>query len=363
MTVKSEVEMKGETLRIGGREIFQGGPPYVVAELSGNHGKSFERAVEIIHAAKEAGADAVKLQTYTADTMTIQSSKPYFQIGGGTIWEGQSLYELYGEASTPWEWHPRLQTVAAECGLDLFSTPFDESAVDFLELLAVPAYKVSSFEIVDIELIRRIARTGKPIIISTGMSTLDEIEEAVGAARSEGATQIALVKCTSAYPAAPEEMHLRTITHMAETFHVPVGISDHTLGITAAVSAVALGACIVEKHLTLARAAGGPDATFSLEPAEFKAMVDAVRTVGPALGDVRYGASGRETSSLAFRRSLFVVQNIHAGETFSRENVRVIRPNYGLPPRHLNEVLGKPAACEIERGTPLAWEHVRANHE
>jgi len=343
-------------IEINGRRVGYGYPVYIVAELSANHNQNFEQAVALIHAAKEAGADAVKLQTYTPDTLTIPSEKEYFRIGGGTLWDGRTLYDLYSEAYMPWEWQPKLKEIADEIGIDLFSTAFDPTAVDFLEQMGVPVHKVASFEIVDIPLIEKMARTGKPMIISTGMATLGEIEEAVQAARRAGATQIALLKCTSAYPAPPEEMNLRTIPHLAEAFGVPVGLSDHTLGIAVPVAAVALGACIVEKHFTLSRDIGGPDSAFSLEPHEFKAMVEAIRTVEKALGKVHYGITEQEAKSRVFRRSLFVVKDMKAGEMFTEENVRSIRPGYGLHPRHLNDVLGRRAARDIKRGTPLSWE-------
>ncbi|RLC82178.1 MAG: pseudaminic acid synthase [Chloroflexi bacterium] len=345
-------------LMINGRQIGNGSPVYVIAEMSANHNQNFEQAVRILHAAKESGADAVKLQTYTPDTMTIPCDNEYFQIGKGTIWEGRNLYDLYGEAYTPWDWQPKLKEVAGDLGLDLFSTPFDHTAVDFLEQMDVPAYKIASFEIVDLPLIRRIAQTGKPIIMSTGMATLAEIDEAVRTAREAGATQIALLKCTSAYPAPPEEMNLRTIPHLAQAFDVPVGLSDHTLGIAVPVAAVALGACIVEKHFTLSRDVPGPDSAFSLEPHEFKAMVEAIRVAEKALGEVRYEVTEREAASRVFRRSLFVVQDVEAGEVFTEKNVRSIRPGYGLHTRYLDEALGRRAARDVERGMPLSWGHI-----
>ncbi len=360
------------TIVMNDRRIGSGFPVYIIAEMSANHHQSFGQAVHILEAAKEAGADAVKLQTYTPDTLTIDCDLPYFRIQG-TLWEGRTLYDLYGEAYTPWEWHPKLKEEATKLGLDLFSSPFDETAVDFLESLDMPAYKVASFENGDIPLLRRIARTGKPIILSTGMATLAEIDEAVRSITSQvtshksqvtglhtqsPAYPLALLKCTSAYPAAPEEMNLRTIPNLAETFSVPVGLSDHTLGISAAVAAVALGACIIEKHFTLSRSLPGPDSAFSLEPHEFKAMVEAVRTAEKSLGAVHYGVSGREAESRAFRRSLFVVRDVQAGEPFTGENVRSIRPGHGLHPRHFEEVLGRYASQPLVRGTPLQWSHL-----
>jgi len=330
-----------------------------IAEVSANHHQDFDQAVKIVRAAKDAGADAVKLQTYTPDTMTIACERQEFRIGGGTIWDGRTLYELYGEAYTPWEWQPRLKQVANDLGLDLFSSPFDATAVDFLEKMDVPAHKLASFELVDIPLIQKMARTSKPLIMSTGMATMEEIEEAVQTARQAGATQIALLKCTSAYPALPEEMHLRTIPELSQRFGVPVGLSDHTMGAAVPVAAVALGACIVEKHLTLSRSEPGPDSAFSLEPHEFKAMVDAVRVAERALGEVHFGFGAKEASSRVFRRSLFVVQDLKCGELFTAENVRSIRPGYGLHTRHLAEILGRHAARDIERGTPLSWDLVK----
>ena len=345
-------------IQIGSRRIGPGSPTYCIAEVSANHNQDFAQAVRIIEAAKAAGADAVKLQTYTADTITIASDREEFRIGGGTLWDGRNLHDLYGEAYTPWEWQPRLKKVAEDLGMDLFSSAFDATAVDFLEKMGVLAHKVASFELVDIALIQKMACTGKPLIMSTGMASVEEIEEALQTARQAGATQIALLKCTSAYPAPAEEMNLRTIPEMARRFGVPVGLSDHTMGIAAPVAAVALGACIIEKHLTLSRATPGPDSGFSLEPHEFKAMVEAVRTAEKALGDVHFGLSDKEEASRVFRRSLFVVADVKRGETFTEGNVRSIRPGYGLHTRHLGEVLGKQAVRDIERGTPLSWDLV-----
>jgi pseudaminic acid synthase len=342
-------------ISIAGRQIGNNQAAYVVAEMSANHHQDFDQAVRLVHAAKDVGADAVKLQTYTPDTLTIDCDNQHFQIGKGTIWEGRNLYELYGEAYTPWDWQPKLQEIADDLGLDLFSTPFDHSAVDFLEEMGVPAYKVASFEIVDLPLIRRIAQTSKPIIMSTGTATLSEIEEAVHTARRAGAMQIALLKCTSAYPAQPEEMNLRTIPHLAQAFGVPVGLSDHTLGIAVPVTAVALGACLVEKHFTLSRDLPGPDSAFSLEPQEFRAMVEAIRVAETALGEIRYEMTKEETSSRVFRRSLFVVEDMEAGDVFTERTVRAIRPGYGLHTRYLDEVLGRRAARDVQKGTPLGW--------
>jgi N-acetylneuraminate synthase len=344
-------------IQIGQRTIGTGYPVYVVAEVSANHHQDFELAVKIVRAAKEAGADAVKLQTYTPDTMTIACDRAEFRIAG-TIWEGHNLYELYGEAYTPWEWQPRLKRVANDLGLDLFSTPFDATAVDFLAEMNVPAYKLASFELVDIPLIQKMARTGKPLIMSTGMATVEEIEEAVQTARDAGAREIALLKCTSAYPAPAEELNLRTIPELSRRFDVPAGLSDHSMSAAVPVAAVALGACIIEKHLTLSRSEPGPDSAFSLEPQEFKEMAGAVRIAEKAVGQIHFGLSPKEASSRVFRRSLFVVQDLKAGATFTAENVRSIRPGYGLHTRHLEEVLGRHASRDIARGTPLSWDLV-----
>jgi pseudaminic acid synthase len=345
--------LKVPSINIGKRGVGAGYPTYIVAEISANHRQQYEEAVRLVEAAREAGADAVKLQTYTPDTITIKSERAEFRIGGGTPWDGKTLYDLYAEACMPWEWQPKLKKVADKLGIDLFSTPYDKTAVDFLEKIGVPAYKVASFEMVDIPLIEYIASKGKPIIISTGMATLAEIDEAVQAAT---ASQIALLKCTSAYPAPPEEMNLLTIPSLAEKFKVPIGLSDHTLGIAVPVAAVALGASIIEKHFTLSRSTPTPDSAFSAEPGEFKAMVDAIRAAEKALGEEHYGVSQPEAKSRIFRRSLFVVKDMKAGEVFTEENVRSIRPGYGLHPKHLKEVLGKQAKQDIPQGTPLSWE-------
>lgn len=346
-------------LEINDRRIGPGYPVYIVAEMSANHGHDYERAVRTLEAAKAAGADAIKLQTYTADTLTIRSDKEYFRIEGGTLWDGRTLHDLYQEAYTPWDWQPKLKAIAAELGIDLFSTPFDDSAVDFLAEMGVPAYKIASFELVDLQLIERVAAQGRPIIMSTGMATLGEIDEAVRSAREAGATEIALLKCSSAYPASPDEINLRSLPHLADAFNVVTGLSDHTMGIAVPVGAVAMGACIIEKHFTLSRSFPEPDSAFSLEPEEFSAMVAAVRTVEKALGEVRYETTGKETSSKMFRRSLFVVKDMKAGEVFSAHNVRSIRPGHGLAPRYFNEVLGRRAATDLEAGTPLAWDLLR----
>ena len=344
-------------LTINSKRVGPGWPVYVVAEMSANHNGSFDRAVEIIKTAKAAGADAIKLQTYTPETMTIDCKNKFFLIKGSP-WEGKTLYDLYKEAYTPWEWQPKLKKIAESLKLDFFSTPFDLSAVDFLEKLKVAVYKIASFEIVDLPLIGCIARTGKPVILSTGMSTLSEIEEAVLTFKKAGGKELALLKCTSAYPSAPEEINLRTIPHLCSTFELPVGISDHTMGIAVPTAAVAMDACIIEKHLTLSRKEDGPDNAFSLEPNEFADMVTAVRTAEKALGKVKYGACHRETNSQIFRRSLFVVKDIKLGETFSHDNIRSIRPGFGLHNRYIEMIIGRTAKRTIKRGTPLTWDHL-----
>lgn len=343
--------------KIGDRLIGPSQPVYIIAEMSANHGQDFDRAVRIIQAAKETGADAIKIQTYTPDTLTIDCDNEYFRIQG-TLWEGRTLYDLYSEAYMPWEWQPKLQAIACDLGLDFFSTAYDPTAVDFLEELAVPVHKVASFELVDLPLLRRMAQTGKPIIMSTGMATLAEIDEAVRTICDAGGEQLALLKCTSAYPAPPEEMNLRTIAHLAEAFGVPTGLSDHTLGIAVPVAAVALGACIVEKHFTLSRDVPGPDSAFSLEPHEFKAMVDAIRVAEQALGKVSYELTGHEQPSRIFRRSLFVVEDIETGDVFSEQNLRSIRPGYGLHTRYIEDVWGQSAVRNIIAGEPLLWSMI-----
>jgi pseudaminic acid synthase len=339
-----------------GRMVGPEHPTLVIAELSANHNQDIDEAIRLIQAARQAGADAVKLQTYTPDTLTLKCERPEFHIGGGTLWDGRTLHDLYQDAYAPWDWHPRLKRAADEIGIPLFSTPFDSTAVAFLEQMNVPAYKVASFEIVDLPLIERIAQTGKPIILSTGMATLTEIAEAVDTARQAGAVDLALLKCTSAYPAPPEDMNLRTIAHLAAAFGVPAGVSDHTLGIAVPVTAVAVGACIVEKHLTLSRSRPGPDSAFSLEPQEFKEMVDAIRVAERALGRIQYGMAAHEVGSRMFRRSLFVVEDIKAGERLTERNVRSIRPGHGLAPKHWPAVLGRHAIRDVSRGTPLTWD-------
>jgi pseudaminic acid synthase len=352
-----------ECLIINKRKIGSGQPVYIVAEMSANHNQDFGNAVKILEAAKEAGANAVKLQTYTPDTITFDSNSKYFKTGKGTLWEGRTLYDLYGEAYTPWEWQPKLKEIANKIGIDLFSTPFDSTAVDFLEKMDIPAYKIASFEVVDIPLIQRIARTGKPIIISLGMATLDEIEEATQTIRNEGNNQIAMLKCTSAYPAALEDLNLVTIPHMAKTFKAVVGLSDHSIGTDTPIAAVSLGASIIEKHFTLSRSTPGPDSSFSLEPQEFKKMVNGVRNTEKALGKIYYGASKNEEVSRKFRKSLFVVQDIKAGEKLTQESVRSIRPGYGLHSRNYKKVIGGCAQQDIKSGTPLSWDLLKLDNK
>jgi len=344
-------------MKINDRHIGAGYPVYIVAEMSANHNRDFNQALRIIEAAKEAGADAIKIQTFTADTMTINVQNEFFKIKN-TIWNGKNLYDLYSEASTPWEWQPKLKEAANKLGMEFFSTPFDHSAVDFLEKLDVPVYKVASFELVDLQLLKRIAKTGKPVIMSTGMASLADISEAVKVFKESGGKQIALLKCTSAYPAPPEEMNLRTIPNLAKIFEVPVGLSDHSIGIETAIAAVALGACIVEKHFTLSRDLYGSDSSFSIEPEELQTLVRAIRCVEKALGSVCFGTTEQEKSSLVFRRSLFVVEDIEANEEFTEENVRSIRPGFGLHTRHLEEVIGCRAKTYIPKGSPLDWDMI-----
>ena len=345
-------------INVGGRLVGPGHPVYVIAELSANHAGEYERAADLVRRAAEAGADAVKLQAYTPDTMTISCDDDVFRVGEGTQWAGRNLYDLYAEAQTPWEWHEPLKELAESFGLQLFSSPFDRGAVSLLDELGVPAIKIASFEIVDLALVRAAAETGRPLILSTGMATKAEITEAVSAARAAGGEELALLRCNSAYPAPAAEMDLRTIPDMAAEWRVPIGLSDHTLGVAAAVASVALGASLLEKHITLSRAEPGPDRAFSLEPHEFKLMVGAVREAEQTLGAVRYGPSEREHASLAFRRSLFVVSDVRVGERFTTENVRSIRPGAGLAPKHLDTVLERKAATDLKRGTPLSWDAV-----
>ena len=344
-------------IKINGRPVGDGAPAYIIAEMSANHAGSIERALEMIHVAKEAGADCIKIQTYTPDTMTIDCHNEYFNIEKGT-WEGENLYSLYQKAYTPWEWHKQLRDEATKVGIDFLSTPFDNTSVDFLEELGMSFYKIASFELVDIPLLEYIASKNKPIIMSTGMGSIEEITEAVDAIYSTGNRQLALMKCSSAYPAKSEEMNLSTICDMKKRFDIPVGLSDHSMGAFSAATAVALGANIIEKHFCISRAIKNPDSTFSMEPDEFRDMVDQVREVEKAMGKVSYGVSKQEETNACFRRSLFVVKDIAAGEKLTPENIRSIRPAYGLKPKYYKEVLGKVAKHEIKRGTPLSFEDI-----
>jgi pseudaminic acid synthase len=343
-------------ISIDNRAFGDGKPVFIIAELSANHLQNYDLAIDTIKAIKESGADAVKIQTYTPDTITMDCDNEYFQIKQGTIWDGKTLYQLYKEAYTPWEWQPKLKKIAEEMGLIFFSSPFDKTAVDFLEDMDVPAYKVASFEITDIPLIEYVASKGKPVIISTGIATLADIEKAVNACKRMGNKQIALLKCTSAYPSPLEEINLNTIPNLKDTFKTVVGLSDHTLGTSVPIAATALGAKIIEKHFILDRSLGGPDAAFSLEPHEFKDMVDLVRDVEKALGEVSYELTEKMKKSREFSRSLFVVNDIKKGDVFTDNNVRSIRPGFGLHPCHLSSVIGKKARADIQPGTPLKWD-------
>ncbi|WP_348771427.1 pseudaminic acid synthase [Azospirillum sp. SYSU D00513] len=340
------------SVTIDGRPIGPGHPPYLIAEMSGNHKGELSRAIALVEAAAAAGADAVKLQTYTADTITIDHDGPGFRLEGG-LWNGRTLHDLYREAHTPWDWHAPLFARARELGITIFSSPFDETAVELLEGLDAPAFKIASFEIVDLPLIRRAARSGRPLIVSTGLATLGEVAEAVEAA---GTAPLALLHCVSGYPTPPEDCNLRTIPHLSEAFGLPVGLSDHTRGVAVPVAAVALGATVIEKHFTLSRADGGVDADFSLEPDEFRAMAEAARTAWSALGRVSYGVEPSEAGGRDYRRSLYLVADVGAGEPLTAASVRSIRPGFGMAPKHLPEVLGRRAARPLRRGEPLRWD-------
>ncbi|AKA70301.1 pseudaminic acid synthase [Clostridium scatologenes] len=344
-----------EEMRISKKIINKFSSTFIIAELSANHNGNFDNAVKLIKEAAKTGVDAIKFQTYTADTITIDCSKEYFQITQGTLWDGRTLHDLYKEAYTPWKWQPKLKKIAEEEGLICFSSPFDKTAVDFLENMNVPAYKVASFEITDIPLIEYMASKGKPMILATGIATLSDIQEAIDACRRVGNNQIALLKCTSAYPAPFEDVNLRTIPNLSETFNVVSGLSDHTLGISVPIAAVAVGAKIIEKHFTLCRADGGPDSAFSLEPEELKVMVKSIRETEMALGEVSYNLTDKMMRSREHSRSLFVVKDVKKGEIFTDENIRSIRPGFGLHPRYYKGILGKKADRDIEKGTPMAW--------
>lgn len=349
--------MPKQTIHIAGRPIGPGCPPYIVAEMSGNHNGDIERAFALMQTAKQAGADAVKLQTYTADTLTIDHDGPDFQITGG-LWDGRRLYDLYREAHTPWDWHADLFARGEELGITVFSSPFDETAIDYLEALGAPAYKIASFEAIDLPLIEKAAAKGKPLIISTGMADEAEISEAVEAARTAGCEDLVLLHCVSAYPSPLEESNLLTMGDMAARHDTPVGLSDHTLGTAAAVAAVGLGAIMIEKHFTLARSDGGPDAAFSLEPDELRRLCNDCRTAQAALGRIDYSRKPSEVGNMIFRRSLYAVSDIEKGASLTSENVRSIRPGYGLAPKHLPSLLGRHAKQKISRGTAMSWDLV-----
>lgn len=344
-------------IKVNGRVIGQGYPAYIIAEMSANHAGSMERAKEIIYAAKESGADCIKIQTYTPDTLTIDCDNEYFRIKNGT-WNGENLYKLYGKAYTPWEWQPELKAEADKIGIDFLSTPFDNTAVDFLEDMGLEFYKIASFEMVDLPLIEYVASKNKPIIMSTGMGTVEEIREAVEAVEKTGNTQLAILKCSSAYPADPADMNLSTISDMRERFGLPVGLSDHSMGSLSATIAVALGASVIEKHFCISREIENPDSSFSMTPAEFKKMVSDIRDTEAALGKPFYGASEQEKNSLVFRRSVFVVKKIKAGEEFTTQNIRIIRPGNGIKPKYYKSILGKHASADLDLGTPMDIEYI-----
>ncbi|KAA6448042.1 pseudaminic acid synthase [Bacillus atrophaeus] len=344
---------------IDGRSIGPHHPPFIIAEMSGNHNQSLERAFKIVEAAAKAGAHALKIQTYTADTMTLNMNTKDFTIeDNNSLWSGSTLYTLYQQAYTPWEWHKPIFDKCRELGMIPLSTPFDESAVDFLEDLGVPIYKIASFENTDIPLIKKVAATGKPIIISTGMATVAEIDETIRAAKEAGCKELILLKCTSTYPASPENTNISTIPHMKELFNCQVGLSDHTMGTGVAVASVALGATVIEKHFTLSRADGGVDSAFSLEPPELKELVIETERAWQALGQITYGPTDKEKASLKFRRSIYVTNDIKAGDLFSKENIKVVRPGYGLEPKYFDLIIGRTAKKHISAGTPLEWDSI-----
>ena len=345
-------------LRIGSRYVGEGEKTFIVAEVSANHLQNFERAKAIIKAAKDAGADAVKLQTYTADTITLNCENEYFQITQGTIWDGTSLHKLYEEAYTPWEWQPDLMKYANDLGMECFSSPFDPTAVDFMQKMNMPAFKVASFEINDIPLIRKIAKLGKPIIFATGIAYLEDIERALRVCKEEGNDQIVLLKCTSTYPSPYEDMNIKVIPNMSTVFECITGLSDHSMGTAVAVSSVALGAKMIEKHLTLKREDGGPDAAFSMEPDEFAKMVSDIRIVEKALGKVTYELTEKQKKSREDGRSLFITNDMKAGDEFSEKNVRSVRPAFGMHTMYYEEILGKKAKTDLKAGTPLDWKYI-----
>jgi len=356
---KTNPSGKKDEIRIRDRKVGLSQSPFVVAEMSGNHNQSLERALAIVEAAARAGVEALKIQTYTADTMTLDVSEGEFRVNDPkSLWAGKSLYQLYQEAHTPWEWHPTIFDRCRKLGLIGFSTPFDVSSVDFLESLGVPCYKIASFENTDLPLIRRAASTRKPLIISTGMATLEELEETLETAREAGCQDLILLKCTSCYPAPPKALNLQTLPDLRKRFGVEVGISDHAVGIGASIAAVGLGATVIEKHFTLKRSDGGVDSAFSIEPEEMKKLVEESTRAWEALGQVTYGPTPEEKTSLLYRRSIYTVKEIKAGEVFTRENIRIIRPALGLAPKHYDHILGKKASRAIPRGKPIQWEFI-----
>ena len=349
--------MSTTTLKIGTRPVGMDHPPFVIAEMSGNHNQSLDRALAIVDAAARTGAHALKIQTYTADTITLDIQNGDFFIGDvNSLWKGQSLHELYRQAYTPWEWHEPIMQRARDLGMICFSTPFDETAVDFLESLEVPAYKIASFENVHLPLIRKAAATGKPLIISTGMATIAEIDDAVQAARGAGCRDLVLLKCTSTYPATPENTNVRTVEHMRELFRCEVGLSDHTMGVGASIAAVTLGATVIEKHFTLRRADGGVDSAFSLEPEEFTSLMVESERAWQSLGRVSYGPSPAEQKSIVFRRSMYIARDLDAGDRLTPENLRCVRPGMGLSPKYYEILLGKKVKVRVARGTPMSWD-------
>lgn len=347
-------------IKIGKRAIGDGMPAYIIAEMSANHAGSIERAKEIIWAAKQAGADCIKIQTYTPDTLTIDCHNEFFQVKNGT-WEGENLYSLYGKAFTPWEWQKELKEEADKAGIDFLSTPFDKTSVDFLEDIGLEFYKIASFEMIDLPLLEYVASKGKPIIMSTGMASLEEIREAIEAIKGQGNRQLAILKCSSAYPADPADMNLKTICDMKKRFGIPVGLSDHSMGSFSAMIAVALGASVIEKHFCLSREIDNPDASFSMTPDEFARMVSDIRRTEEAMGTIKYGVSKQEESSMVFRRSIFVVEDIAQGQPFTDENIRIIRPGYGMKPKYMKDVLGMCAGEDLKRGTPLSFDKIESN--
>ncbi len=356
--------MKKNTIKIANHSIGDGYSPFIIAEMSGNHNQSLERALEIVEAAANAGVQALKIQTYTADTMTLDLDRDEFFINEPTnLWKGNTLYNLYQQAHTPWEWHKPIFDRCQELGIIGFSTPFDFTSVDFLESLDVPFYKIASFENTDLPLIRKVASTGKPMIISTGMATIAELDETVTAAREAGCQDLVLLKCTSSYPSTPADSNLLTIPHLRDLFDVQVGLSDHTLGIGVAVASVALGATVIEKHFTLDRSDGGVDSVFSMEPAEMKQLVIETERAWQAMGCIHYGRTKAEEKSLVFRRSLYISEDMKAGHVLTRENLRSIRPGHGLPPKYYDIVLGKTVAVDVKKGTPLSWGILGSNNQ